>query len=228
MTWLRVLFSELLDLIAPLDCVACRSLYPAHPRIDGAPGVLCHSCAMALEPAEDPPPGVIVPFAHVGPLARAIHRAKYGEDPSIARRLGILFAHATAGAFRECDVIVPVPLHPRRLARRGFNQAVEIARALRLPIAYGAVERTRDTPSQVGLRRSERLANVKGAFAPGRRLLVAGRNVLIVDDVVTTGATLAEVARAALDAGAARVICAALARAPLDLDLDIDRSAMDP
>jgi ComF family protein len=167
--------------------------------------------------AEDPPPGVIVPYAHGGPLARAVHHAKYGDHTSVARQLGALLRHADVIPLGEIDRIVPVPLHARRLARRGFNQAVEMARAFGLPIAYDAVVRVRDTPSQVGLGRAERIANVRRAFEPRRAGLLRGERVAVVDDVVTTGATLDEVVRAVRAAGARSVIAVALVRAPLDV-----------
>jgi len=159
---------------------------------------------------------VLAPFAHGGALARAIHRPKYGDDPSLARRLGALLAHALADTLPPCDLVIPVPLHRRRLAARGFNQAVEIARALARPIAYDVVVRVRDTPSQVGFTRADRLANVRAAFAPRSPFALRDRRVVVLDDVVTTGATLTEVAAAARAAGATHVACVALARAPLD------------
>jgi ComF family protein len=212
---LPALLGELLDLIAPLRCAACGDAYPTHPPGRRAP-VLCVPCAVSLEPAMDPPAGVLVPFAHGGALARAIHAAKYGGDPSLARRLGTLLVHALGPALPDCDAVVPVPLHRRRLAERGFNQAAEIARALGRPLAHGAIRRTRDTPSQVTLGRSARLANVHAAFAPAAPRALAGRRVLVLDDVVTTGATLAEVAAAVRAAGARSVTGIALARAPLE------------
>lgn len=209
---LRALTADVLDLFAPRECVSCASVHPTHPP--EAPA-LCSLCASALDPAHDPPPSVRVPYAHGGPLARAIHRAKYGSDLGAARRLGGLLAHASAGTLPPFDVVLPVPLHPRRLAARGYNQAAEMSRALGVPLAYDAVIRTRDTPSQVSLGRAARLINVRGAFAARSPRALENARVLVVDDVVTTGATLAEVAAAARAAGALAVDCLALACASL-------------
>jgi ComF family protein len=115
-------------------------------------------------------------------------------------------------AERTLDAIVPVPLHPLRLCRRGFNQALSLARAARTgpspPLLAGALRRRRHTPSQAELLGPrERIANVRGAFVVPRRSerAVAGRRILLVDDVLTTGATAEACARALLDAGAERI-----------------------
>jgi ComF family protein len=206
--------SSLLELIAPRTCAACLQAPPQWPR--GERSILCVICSVGIIPAEDPPPEVRVPYAHGGPLARAVHHAKYGDDPSVARQLGWLLRHANVVALAEIDCIVPVPLHARRLAKRGFNQALEMARALERPIAVDAVARLRDTRSQVGLGRAERVANVQGAFAVRRGVELRGRRVLVVDDVVTTGATLAQVVAAVQSSEPRNVIAVALARAPLE------------
>ena len=105
------------------------------------------------------------------------------------------------------DMVIPMPLHPRRLATRGFNPAVEIgrrvARTLALPFAHNLAQRVRDTPAQADLPLRSRRANVRGAFACSPRL--AGCSIAIVDDVMTSGATLDELARALKAAGACRV-----------------------
>ncbi len=147
---------------------------------------------------------------------RAIHRAKYGEHPRVARALGSLFAHAAGAHVALPDLLVPVPLHTRRLASRGFNQAHELARAFATAPATNIVTRVRHTPSQVGLGRTERLENVRDAFAVPRPERVRGRGIVVVDDVVTTGATLAEVARVLHAAGAREVRAVALASAPIE------------
>jgi ComF family protein len=211
--FLQALLTEILDLWAPVGCAACNSPYPTFPPM--VP-VMCTLCAHGLEPASEPPPGVLVPLAYGGPLARAIHRAKWSDTPATARALGTLLAHQLAGQIPAADVVIPVPLHGRRLAVRGFNQAVEMARSLGPPLALNTVLRRRDTPSQRGLGRNERLANVHNAFVPIRSDALTGLRVLIVDDVVTTGATLTEVASAARSAGAVQVTCVALARAALE------------
>ncbi len=205
----RDLARDLADLVAPPVCAACGAAFPPSPP-------LCALCRGHLAPPDDPPPGVAVSFDHGGPLARAIHRAKYGRDPGVAASLGALLAETwRAGA--AVDVIVPVPLHPARLASRGFNQSVELSRALAKRLGagmlYDGARRVRDTPSQVGRDREARRLNVEGAFAVSAG--VRGARVLLIDDVVTTGATLGALRAACLDAGAESVGAAALARAPL-------------
>jgi ComF family protein len=124
---------------------------------------------------------------------------------------------ARAGALDAADLIVPVPLHPRRERSRGYNQAHELAKRLGhsagIDVAVRAMRRTRDTePLAKTMRREERRAIVEGAFA-ARPDRVDRRRVLLVDDVVTTGATLDACARALLEAGAAEVRCLTWARA---------------
>jgi Predicted amidophosphoribosyltransferases len=125
-------------------------------------------------------------------------------------------AASASPEFAACEGIVPVPLHPRRLLSRGFNQSRELARLLSvrrsLPIWQGALVRVRRTVPQMELAREARAENIKGAFAADSKRL-SGKSVLLVDDIMTTGATLEECARAMLCAGARRVDVLALARA---------------
>jgi ComF family protein len=143
---------------------------------------------------------------------------KYEDALANARVLGTLLADAVVLQRLQTavDVIVPMPLHRDRLVERGFNQSHEIARfvarPLGLPCDPGLLRRSRSTRPQVGLARAERVANVRDAFCPGAAGL-AGRHVALVDDVVTTGSTAAEAARALRDAGAATVEVWAVARA---------------
>lgn len=116
------------------------------------------------------------------------------------------------------DVVVPVPLHRSRERTRGFNQAQELARHLGVPLA-GALSRTRRTPSQADLPAAGRHANVRGAFTWRPDVPVLGAIVVLVDDVVTTGATLNACAAPLLDAGAKEVRALTAARAPLRADL---------
>jgi ComF family protein len=121
-------------------------------------------------------------------------------------------------ALEGADLSVPVPLHPSRQRERGFNQAVDLSRALGLPVSR-ALRRIRPTPSQTGLSGSDRRENIRGAFAPSRlpwrSRAVEHRIVVLVDDVSTTGATLDECARALSAMGAREVRAVTAARAAM-------------
>jgi ComF family protein len=159
---------------------------------------------------------VAAPLAYAPPLDQLIHSLKYRG----ARRLGRTLALLALGALRErarsIDALAPVPLHPRRLRDRGYNQATEIARMLgrelALPLLLRGVRRRADAGPQAGLAADERVRNVAAAFAVDRSL--AGLRVAIVDDVITTGATVNALAAALLDAGASSCEAWAVARTP--------------
>ena len=150
-----------------------------------------------------------------GALREAILRAKQPGGEGIAETLGRVWATARQAQLEAvgASVLIPVPLHWRRRWGRGFNQAEAVARGvaavLQVPVTPFAVRRVRATPKQTGTSRAERLRNVTGAFAPVRSL--AKMRVLLIDDVLTTGATAAAASRAILDAGAAQVTVAVLA-----------------
>jgi ComF family protein len=151
-------------------------------------------------------------WLHGGALAEAIHRLKYEGRVELARPLGVLFEGC---ARPRCDVLAPIPLHPRRLRERGFDQSRLLARAagrrFGLPVE-ALLRRVRETGQQVGRDRAARERNVRGAFVATPRS--RGLRVCLVDDVLTTGATAAAAAHALLQAGAARVEVRTLARAP--------------
>lgn len=206
--WLADRLRALADLVAPRGCVACGEPVARAP--------LCDPCAVSLLDAPDPPPGVLVAHEHGGALARAVYRAKYDGDPTRAARLGALLLPLTPLLARPVGCVVPVPLHPRRLRERGYNQSLElarpVARALGCPLLAEGLVRLRDTPTQTTLARGARAANVAGVFRAARSL--AGAHVVVVDDVVTTGATMAAALAAARAAGAASATGLALARMP--------------
>jgi len=155
-----------------------------------------------------------------GPLRRAICRFKYGRRAHLARTLGGLLAARAKAELRESppDAVVSVPLHPARRRERTFDQAEllaeAVARSLGVPCARGALERTVDTPTLTSQSREQRLRTVKGAFAVRRPDAVSGRQLLLVDDVMTTGATCSECARVLRASGATEVSVAVLARTP--------------
>lgn len=198
------LLSSLLDLLAPRACVACDQ--HVEPR-----GALCDDCAGRA--MLDPPPLQLDGFqafaavTYAEPLSGAVHRFKYGARPDLAAQLAAI----AGGALEQLDptpdsILVPVPLHARRLAERGYNQSALLARQLsrrhRLGFAPLALERVRPTEQQVGRSRHERWTNVADAFVVRQPGVVAGRNVVLVDDVVTTGATATACAKPLLVLGA--------------------------
>ena len=154
-----------------------------------------------------------------GPLQQALHRLKYKRDMILADSLARVLHDAWQAYALPGDVVVPVPLSAERLRERGYNQAGLLARGFAdlsgRSCAPAGLARRRHTSSQVGLSRAERHENVAGAFA-GQAKAVAGRSVILVDDVCTTGATLEAGAEALRAAGAARVWGFTLARARFD------------
>ena len=155
-----------------------------------------------------------------GLITELIARFKYGGATRLARPLGFLLAEYCDPEFlfSELELILPVPLHPHRLRERGFNQSLLLARHLSrkhfLPLDFTALQRSRPTPPQTQLSGSERQANVQGAFEVGKPTAVAGKRILLIDDVFTTGATVRECARVLLNAGAGQVDVLTLARVP--------------
>jgi ComF family protein len=183
--------------------------------------------------AYDPGPGILSMQAIADPpaytRARAavryddvardlVHAFKYGDRLDLAPVMGRWMAQAGAALLADAGALVPVPLHWRRLWARRFNQAAAlanvIARASGIPLEADFLRRTRATPQQVGLTRNERAQNVEGAFrVPAeRRAAVKGRRLVLIDDVLTTGATVDTCARALLRAGAADVDVIVFAR----------------
>lgn len=176
--------------------------------------------ALSAEAIADPPPferlrAVAVYDEFSGPIVQAL---KYHDHTELARSIGAMMARAASEMAAEADLVVPVPLHPGRLWQRRFNQsamiAAEIALKINRPHGADLVDRIKATRHQVGLKATERAANVQGAFrvsAEGKRQL-AGRRVLLVDDVYTTGATARAVTRALLRGGARAVDVVVFAR----------------
>jgi len=153
------------------------------------------------------------------PIRGLVHRFKYERDTSLRGPLGRLLAERCPFGAEECELVVPVPLHLARLRWRGFNHAQllagELARRRGWPLDPFCLERWRATAAQVGLDADDRHHNVRGAFRVVPPRAVVGRRVLLVDDVYTSGATIAECTRALLAGGAASVDVLVLARVVL-------------
>jgi ComF family protein len=153
-----------------------------------------------------------------GALRQIIHAFKYEQRRSLARPLAQMLRQAGPDLLTDADCAVPVPLHPWRRLRRGFNQAADLARGLDLPLVH-ALSRWRPTTAQAGLTAAARRRNVRGAFVlsplhpHAAHAAIGGRIIVLVDDVRTTGATLDECARVLKAAGAREVRALTVARA---------------
>ncbi len=176
------------------------------------PGDLCGHCALH-------PPGydrAYAAFEYAWPIAPMLQAFKFHGHLAVGRTLALAFSeYLVMRAARRPDILVPVPLHPRRLSERGFNQAIEIARplarSLGITIRYHSLIRRRHTPAQSGLGAAARRRNLSGAFACKCRF--NGLHVALVDDVITTGSTAEALAATLKQAGARHVSVYALARA---------------
>lgn len=206
------------DVVCPERCAACEAIVPADR-------LFCRPCRARVRWLRDRgPTGSGVRHARScasyrdpdgpSPVARAVVAFKYGG----AQRLGPRLAAALLPRVPDpaIDLVVPVPLHPRRLRRRGYNQSAvlarHLARLLGRPVGPTVVVRTRDTPSQTALALDARTRNVAGAFLVRRPADVLGRSILLVDDVWTSGATVRAVATTLCEAGAATVDVVTIAR----------------
>lgn len=157
----------------------------------------------------------IAPYRYSYPLDSMIRGLKYGGAIAYGRVLGELFARRLQQRPRTADVLLPVPLGAVRFAKRGYNQAIELAtrlsQRLDIPMRTDVLSRTRDTLEQAGLDRRARRKNLRKAFALTGR--VTGQRVAIVDDVITTGSTANEIARLLKRAGVSHVEVWVIARA---------------
>jgi ComF family protein len=175
---------------------------------------------LSAEAIADPPPfeRARAAVAYTGAAQQMVQRLKYNDRTDLAPWMARWMIRAGFELFPDADVIVPVPLHRRRFFHRRFNQAAElgrfVARSAKLPFDPSVVLRTKLTRQQVGLRRGAREENVRAAFAvpKERRAAIAGKRVLLVDDVFTTGATVSAVARTLKRSGAAAVDVLTFAR----------------
>ncbi len=230
-------WGAILDFIYPPHCLLCRGAPLEGERtglctscragLEAIEGPHCPRCGCPAG-AEDAPcrncAGKVFTFSRMRALApfndsmqRLIHMLKYEGRTPVGRVLGQALGEALAGDALVGDalMILPVPLHGSRQRERGYNQSALIARAagaaLGLPVREGILRRVRPTQTQTALDLSDRMANVKGAFRVRRADLIQGERLLLLDDVVTTGATTNACAEALLDAGAKEVVVAAAA-----------------
>ncbi|WP_460582580.1 ComF family protein [Hymenobacter arcticus] len=234
---LRPLLADLAALFFPRPCLACRA-----PLVAGE-AHLCTSCRAELPytdyhllpPADNPlarrfwgklPVQQVLSylrFVRHGRVQQLLHQLKYQGQSQVGTALGQLYGAELLAAGLgfdldlDFDLIVPVPLHRRKLARRGYNQAeafaTGLAAALPCPSAAHALRRTEHTASQTRKGRAERWQNVATVFEVADPVAVAGRHILLVDDVLTTGATLEACGAALLAAGARAISIATIASA---------------
>jgi ComF family protein len=196
---------------ADLLCTTCdadlpRLSEPCCPRcaLPSPRGAVCGRC-LNESPHYD---ATVAALAYEFPADVLVHALKFRGELALARLLGGLLSNQINTV--EIDRVIPVPLSSARLRERGYNQSVEIARQLGAKLDLALCVRERDTPAQMDLPYAERKRNVRGAFRCTRPL--AGARVAVVDDVMTTGATLNEMASVLKQAGAARVVNWVVAR----------------
>jgi ComF family protein len=209
---LDILGRHVLDWVFAPACAACGA---------PTPEPLCAPCRDTLEPIELRAGDAIAsPWRFGGQLAVAIRRLKHARRTCNARTLAPLWAPVIAAAAGGDALVVPVPSHWRRRFARGFDHAWLLAlhacRAAGLRRPVPALRKLRATPPQSTLPAATRHTNLRGAFAVRRPSKISGRAIVLVDDVATTGATLAECARTLREAGAASVVGVALSRATSD------------
>ncbi|MBU0629889.1 MAG: ComF family protein [Candidatus Margulisbacteria bacterium] len=208
-------WQSLLDLIFPPRCEVCKK-----------PGneALCPDCFNQISFMK-PALGIYSATKYAGVIRSAIQRLKFSKRRRLAEPLGVLLvkyvSHTPVLNMREIDTLIPVPLHPRRHKLRGFNQAelltVSLAKYYDTPAA-NALVRVKETTPQFDLPRDARLVNVKGAFKVADPRAVYNKRVLLIDDIYTTGATIAECSRSLMIAGAKRVEVLTLSRAMSESD----------
>lgn len=200
-------------------CACCRSDLPHRPVVQ-LENVAVSVGSDQMGPVRDAQlvENCLVPLRYAWPVDHLITSLKFRERLVCARPLAHMLVEAAAASVQQPDLLIPVPLYRRRQRQRGFNQSAEIARRvareLGLQMDCRALKRIRNTLAQSELDRLQRAANVRGAFRASSR--VQGLHVVLIDDVLTTGATLRAAAEALRDAGAARVDAWCVARAELD------------
>lgn len=224
----RSLWSAL-DLLFPPVCGGCgktgsRWCAECQSRVQVLKGTLCEVCGLPQDAsgicsvckADRPHFHALRAWAvFEDPVRKALHKLKYRRDLALGDALAVHMVHYVNGLGWDIDMVVPIPLGRQRLNERGYNQVGMIAKPLALALgvefAPNALARCKETRSQVGLSKQERQKNVHGAFQAGAG--VNGKNILVLDDVSTTGSTLSSGAEALLASGAKSVYALTVARA---------------
>lgn len=223
------LLHPVLDVLFPKYCVACDS------HLAASENIICFSCKHNLPytkmeqlesnemdirmitklPLEKA--AALLFFVEKGLVREMLHRLKYQNRPEVGILMGELLAKQFQKAdwFKNIDAIVPIPLHPKRQVKRGYNQSEIIAQGIAnitdLPILNKAVKRTKNTSSQTDKSRSQRLDNVKDAFMVHQAKSLNNKHILLLDDVFTTGATLSTCGKTMLEQSSCTLSLATLA-----------------
>jgi ComF family protein len=226
------MIDAILNLVFPVSCVVCGAVVPERRY-----GAACPSCWDSLNPITPPfcPSCGIPAVAIEGPCGRCragenrfdlarsavffddrareiVHHLKYSDRISLACPIGRILRALMEENRYTGEIVIPVPLHRSRERERGFNQAELIARELGLPVAARLLRRRKKTPTQTGLSRSERSRNLSAAFELSGK--VDGLNLILVDDVLTTGATVNGISKVLKRGGANRIEVLTFARVP--------------
>lgn len=230
----------LLDVILPPICHICRSFIPeagiihicqeCRNNLPLVSSLLCSICGIPFHGTGDGHPcGACIKnppqfdlarahFLYEGPIRELVHSFKYNQQTHLRHPLALLTLQGMGSFLADNNphLIVPVPLHRSRLRQRGFNQAVllgrVLSRRLNLPLLPDSLVRTRPTEPQINLSATERKVNVKGAFTVKSPDQIAGKRILLLDDVMTTGSTMNECAKELKKAGAEMVTAVTIAR----------------
>ncbi|MFZ1397745.1 MAG: ComF family protein [Candidatus Promineifilaceae bacterium] len=233
LTWrsrARGLADSLLNFVFPPVCGACKKAgsllcEACHAQLQWVHAPLCNRCGRPVSRATDccsvcqerplPLNQIRAAVLFADPVSKLIHNLKYNGAFGLSKPLAALMAEAWQTWRMPVDLVLPIPLHAERERSRGYNQSTLLTRdfchLVALPFAEKGLTRTRFTTPQVGLTAVERLKNVQDAFAT--QVEVAGKHLLLIDDVCTTGATMAAATHALLAAGAQTVSGYCVARA---------------
>lgn len=231
---LKNILNGFLNFVLPNSCVSCQNI------VQDSGNYLCATCYKELEPYNENHPwqseqisnGTIDNslsafwFREGKPIQPLLHAMKYSKMKGVGVMLGGELGKILASRFKnEFDHILPVPLHKGKQRERTYNQSEFIARGvsgiLNIPVLNDCLTRTRFTGTQTKLNKAERKENVSGAFEvnPKFRDLVSGKNIIVIDDVITTGATILECARILKQAGSGKICIASAAYAELKINV---------
>ncbi len=225
---MRTRLRSFFDVILPRKCSGCKEVLQADETS------ICKQCLQSIKPIDEElikqefkksfqPSNIISNFTSLfvfekeSILQQVIHSIKYDKQFNTGITLGKMFAKKHTNLLEEwaIDLIIPIPLHHLKKAERGFNQsdfiAKGIAKGSKIKLSTNAVKRIRYTESQTGFNKVEREENMSNAFKVKKENLVEGRNILLVDDVITTGATIRECGKAFLYSGANQVFAGSIA-----------------